>query len=150
MLRSRRRKGGDAGTPTGFGEAGSAATPGIAAPPPGAPTDAAPPPAPPMPPAAPPSATRRGLSPGGPRTEGRRARARFSRVATRVVTAFVGTSGWQYRHWRDGFYPAGLAGSRWLVHYAERFSTVEVNASFYRLPRRETSSDGHERSDGFV
>ena len=50
----------------------------------------------------------------------------------------VGTSGWQYRHWRDGFYPAGLAGADWLAFYAERFSTVEVNASFYRLPKRET------------
>ncbi len=54
VLRSRRSKGGDAGTPTGFGESAPAATPGMAAPPPGAPTDAAPPPAPPMPPAAPP------------------------------------------------------------------------------------------------
>lgn len=54
------------------------------------------------------------------------------------MTAYVGTSGWQYRHWRGGFYPVGLPGSRWLTHYAERFPTVEVNASFYRLPRRET------------
>jgi uncharacterized protein YecE (DUF72 family) len=50
----------------------------------------------------------------------------------------VGTSGWQYRHWRDGFYPAGLAAADWLAFYAEHFSTVEVNASFYRLPKRET------------
>jgi uncharacterized protein YecE (DUF72 family) len=50
----------------------------------------------------------------------------------------VGTSGWQYRHWRGSFYPEGLAASAWLGHYAERFATVEVNASFYRLPRRET------------
>lgn len=50
----------------------------------------------------------------------------------------VGTSGWQYRHWRDGFYPAGLAAADWLAFYAERFSTVEINASFYRLPKRVT------------
>ncbi len=50
----------------------------------------------------------------------------------------VGTSGWQYRHWRAGFYPAGLAAADRLAFYAERFSTVEVNASFYRLPKRET------------
>jgi uncharacterized protein YecE (DUF72 family) len=54
------------------------------------------------------------------------------------VTAFVGTSGWQYRHWRGIFYPRELAASAWLPHYAGRFPTVEVNASFYRLPRRET------------
>ncbi len=53
LIRSRRRKGGDAGT-AGFGEAGTAATPDVAAPPPGAPTDAPAAPAPPMPPAAPP------------------------------------------------------------------------------------------------
>jgi uncharacterized protein YecE (DUF72 family) len=54
------------------------------------------------------------------------------------VAVSVGTSGWQYRHWRDAFYPAGLAAADWLAFYAERFSTVEVNASFYRLPKRET------------
>jgi len=53
LIRSRRHKGGDAGT-TGFGEAGPAAAPDVATPPPGAPTDASPAPAPPMPPAAPP------------------------------------------------------------------------------------------------
>jgi uncharacterized protein YecE (DUF72 family) len=54
------------------------------------------------------------------------------------VAVSVGTSGWQYLHWRDAFYPAGLAAAHWLAFYAERFSTVEVNASFYRLPKRET------------
>jgi uncharacterized protein YecE (DUF72 family) len=50
----------------------------------------------------------------------------------------VGTSGWQYRHWRRRFYPDGLPNASWLGHYAERFRTVEVNASFYRLPERAT------------
>ncbi|SBV26158.1 Uncharacterized conserved protein YecE, DUF72 family [Micromonospora krabiensis] len=50
----------------------------------------------------------------------------------------VGTSGWQYRDWRDRFYPAGLPQRRWLEHYAERFATVEVNNAFYRLPERDT------------
>jgi uncharacterized protein YecE (DUF72 family) len=52
--------------------------------------------------------------------------------------AFVGTSGWQYRDWRGRFYPEGLSTVRWLEHYAAHFRTVEVNNSFYRLPRRET------------
>jgi uncharacterized protein YecE (DUF72 family) len=49
----------------------------------------------------------------------------------------VGTSGWSYRHWRGRFYPEGLGPSRWLAYYAERFSTVEINASFYRLPSEQ-------------
>ena len=47
----------------------------------------------------------------------------------------VGTSGWVYSSWRGDFYPAGLAQSAWLSHYAESFSTVEVNSTFYRLAR---------------
>lgn len=54
------------------------------------------------------------------------------------MKAFVGTSGWQYRDWAGDFYPKGLPTSRWLDHYAGVFPTVEVNATFYRLPRRET------------
>ncbi|MBY8874631.1 DUF72 domain-containing protein [Micromonospora sp. PLK6-60] len=50
----------------------------------------------------------------------------------------VGTSGWQYRDWRDRFYPAKLPQRRWLEHYADRFATVEVNNAFYRLPERDT------------
>jgi uncharacterized protein YecE (DUF72 family) len=54
------------------------------------------------------------------------------------MKVFVGTSGWQYADWRRRFYPEGLATARWLEHYARTFPTVEVNATFYRLPRRET------------
>jgi len=52
------------------------------------------------------------------------------------VTVLVGTSGWQYRDWRGAFYPMELAQREWLAHYAARFTTVEINASFYRLPER--------------
>jgi uncharacterized protein YecE (DUF72 family) len=55
------------------------------------------------------------------------------------VTCLVGCSGWSYDAWRNGvFYPPRLPSDEWLRFYAERFETVEVNASFYRLPRRET------------
>ena len=48
----------------------------------------------------------------------------------------VGLSGWNYAHWRGGvFYPPRLPPSRWLEFYSERFETVEVNSTFYRLPR---------------
>jgi uncharacterized protein YecE (DUF72 family) len=46
----------------------------------------------------------------------------------------VGTSGWQYPHWRGDLYPRGLSTDRWLEHYAAEFDTVELNNSFYRLP----------------
>ena len=50
----------------------------------------------------------------------------------------VGCSGWAYKHWRGLFYPEGLAQSRWFEHYAQEFDTVELNNSFYRLPKPET------------
>jgi uncharacterized protein YecE (DUF72 family) len=46
----------------------------------------------------------------------------------------VGTSGWEYRHWVGSFYPRDLARDRRLEFYADRFDTVELNNSFYRLP----------------
>jgi uncharacterized protein YecE (DUF72 family) len=49
----------------------------------------------------------------------------------------IGCSGWNYKEWRGLVYPEGLAQSRWLEHYATLFDTVEVNATFYRLPKRE-------------
>jgi uncharacterized protein YecE (DUF72 family) len=50
----------------------------------------------------------------------------------------IGTSGWQYARWRDRFYPKGVAQSNWLAYYADRFSCVEVNNTFYNLPAEET------------
>jgi uncharacterized protein YecE (DUF72 family) len=48
----------------------------------------------------------------------------------------VGCSGWNYQHWRNGvFYPPRFAPRRWLGFYAEHFDTVEINMTFYRLPR---------------
>ena len=48
----------------------------------------------------------------------------------------VGTSGWAYRDRSGRFYPAKLPPARWLEFYTERFSTVELNATTYRLPTR--------------
>jgi uncharacterized protein YecE (DUF72 family) len=50
----------------------------------------------------------------------------------------IGCSGWNYDSWRGHLYPPGLPESRWLERYAEEFETVEVNATFYRLPSRQT------------
>ncbi|MCU1503971.1 MAG: uncharacterized protein JWM12_3325 [Ilumatobacteraceae bacterium] len=46
----------------------------------------------------------------------------------------VGCSGWVYRDWRGVVYPQGLPARRWFEWYAERFDTVELNSTFYRLP----------------
>jgi uncharacterized protein YecE (DUF72 family) len=54
---------------------------------------------------------------------------------SRVV--HVGTSGWQYADWRGAFYDAKLPQRQWLTAYAQNFDTVEVNATFYRLPKIE-------------
>ncbi len=51
--------------------------------------------------------------------------------------ALIGCSGWNYRDWRGTFYPEREPQRRWLECYAERFDTVEINNTFYRLPRRE-------------
>jgi uncharacterized protein YecE (DUF72 family) len=50
----------------------------------------------------------------------------------------VGTSGYQYDHWRGRFYPAELPKKDWFPHYAKHFDTVEINNTFYGLPAAET------------
>jgi uncharacterized protein YecE (DUF72 family) len=58
----------------------------------------------------------------------------------------IGTSGWQYRHWRETFYPRGVAQATWLEYYSARFATVESNAAFYRLPDASTFAAWAERT----
>jgi uncharacterized protein YecE (DUF72 family) len=50
----------------------------------------------------------------------------------------IGCSGWNYAHWRGSVYPASVPERRWLETYAQWFDTVEINATFYRLPERKT------------
>ena len=50
----------------------------------------------------------------------------------------IGCSGWTYRHWRELFYPAKMAQRLWFGHYAATFDTVELNTSFYHLPKADT------------
>lgn len=50
----------------------------------------------------------------------------------------VGTSGYNYPEWRGSFYPEKFAASRMLPYYAERFRTVEINYTFYRMPSART------------
>ena len=58
----------------------------------------------------------------------------------------IGCSGWQYKHWRAGFYPADLPQARWFAHYATQFDTVEINNSFYRLPPPDTFAKWREQA----
>jgi uncharacterized protein YecE (DUF72 family) len=64
----------------------------------------------------------------------------------------IGCSGWNYQHWRHGvFYPPRLPPRRWLEFYAERFDTVEINMTFYRLPRETAVANWvRESSEGFL
>ena len=47
----------------------------------------------------------------------------------------VGTSGWHYDHWRKRFYPEELPKNKWFEFYAKDFDTVEINNTFYQLPK---------------
>jgi uncharacterized protein YecE (DUF72 family) len=50
----------------------------------------------------------------------------------------IGTSGFSYNHWTDVFYPQDLASDKRLNYYSQHFNTVEINSSFYRIPRQTT------------
>jgi uncharacterized protein YecE (DUF72 family) len=63
----------------------------------------------------------------------------------------IGTSGWEYRHWVGTFYPRDLPRERRLEFYADRFDTVELNNSFYRLPDADDFARWARRvPDGFA
>jgi uncharacterized protein YecE (DUF72 family) len=63
----------------------------------------------------------------------------------------IGTSGWEYPHWKRVFYPPRLQRAQWFAFYARLFDTVEINNSFYRLPSEETFAKWRDRApDGFT
>ncbi|MGH9866563.1 MAG: DUF72 domain-containing protein [Candidatus Polarisedimenticolia bacterium] len=63
----------------------------------------------------------------------------------------IGTSGWQYRHWRGVLYPESGPPRAWFDAYAGRFDTVEINATFYRLPAAATFESWARRApEGFL
>lgn len=61
-------------------------------------------------------------------------------------TVRIGCSGWIYRHWYILFYPEKMAQKDWFAHYAATFDTVEINNSFYRLPKAETFDKWREQA----
>ena len=60
------------------------------------------------------------------------------------MPVYVGTSGWDYPHWKRIFYPPGTADK--LAFFAQRFSTVELNGTSYRLPGRRVFQDWRKRT----
>lgn len=63
----------------------------------------------------------------------------------------VGTSGWSYNHWHGVLYPHGIAPRERLSHYLARYSTAELNSSYYRWPRDGAFRSWRRRlSPGFL
>jgi uncharacterized protein YecE (DUF72 family) len=59
---------------------------------------------------------------------------------------YIGTSGWNYKHWRGTFYPPNTRPADELSYYTSHFNSVELNNSFYHLPKRETFEQWKERT----
>jgi len=59
---------------------------------------------------------------------------------------YIGCSGFSYDHWKGAFYPEGMPKTRWLAYYCTIFSSVELNVTFYRLPKPETFAKWHAQT----
>jgi uncharacterized protein YecE (DUF72 family) len=67
------------------------------------------------------------------------------------VKLLVGTSGWAFKEWKGPFYPLSLKDDAMLGFYASRYPTVEINNTFYRLPREHVLADWASRvPEGFT
>jgi|SRR6266498_2796638 len=68
-----------------------------------------------------------------------------------AAAALIGTSGWSYKHWENVFYPREVPAAEHLAFFAQHFSTVEINYSYYQLPPRKTFELWRRKSPaGFV
>ncbi len=66
------------------------------------------------------------------------------------MRAFVGTSGFSYAQWKGVFYPPRLKNAEMLEYYSNRLSTVEINNTFYRMPRQALLESWRDRTpEGF-
>lgn len=59
---------------------------------------------------------------------------------------WIGCSGFHYKHWRDHFYPEGLAAKNWFEFYCQHFNAVELNVTFYRFPQLAFLKTFYKRS----
>jgi len=68
-----------------------------------------------------------------------------------MAELFLGTASWSAKSWVGHFYPAKARPGDFLTYYAQRFRTVEVDSTWYRLPRRRTVAGWRERTpEGFL
>ncbi|MCL4378371.1 MAG: DUF72 domain-containing protein [Actinobacteria bacterium] len=68
-----------------------------------------------------------------------------------ISKIYIGTSGWSYDEWNGIFYPEDLKRSNWFSYYSKHFRTVEINNSFYHLPKRQTFENWAEKTpDDFL
>lgn len=59
---------------------------------------------------------------------------------------YIGTSGWNYDHWKGCFYPESIRKDDWFRYYSGVFDTVEINNSFYKLPSRSAFEKWYRNS----
>ena len=72
-------------------------------------------------------------------------------VPAMTMRIHIGTSGFSYLHWKGVFYPEKLPQRSWLEFYATRFRAVEINSSFYHLPRESVLESWYRRTpEGFT
>jgi len=67
-------------------------------------------------------------------------------TSKRPGRARIGTSGYQYDHWKGKFYPEQTPKTRWFEYYRDQFDTVEINNTFYQLPQESTFDKWRERA----
>lgn len=65
---------------------------------------------------------------------------------TGKARAYIGTSGYQYKHWKGVFYPQDMPQKNWFSYFADHFDTVEINNTFYNLPEPETFEQWHDKT----
>lgn len=63
-----------------------------------------------------------------------------------MISWKIGCSGFHYKHWKEFFYPEGLAQSKWFEFYCRHFNTVELNFTFYRFPKLSFLKGWYKRS----
>ena len=65
----------------------------------------------------------------------------FATAENMPTNIHIGTSGYQYDHWKGVFYPEDAPKNKWFGHYVKHFDTVEINNTFYNMPKAETFDD---------
>ena len=74
-----------------------------------------------------------------------------SKKRVKKGTLHVGCSGWNYNHWKGLFYAQDSSSEDWFREYSSRFSTVEINNTFYQLPKRSIFKKWHDQAaPGFI